>query len=63
MDMYSKISDSRIIMSDRETFITEKNINIVLRYSRGITNAEEKEVKDRIETFRKQLESKRDNKS
>lgn len=50
-------------MSDRETFITEKNINIVLRYSRGITNAEEKEVKDRIETFRKQLESKRDNKS
>ena len=63
MDMYSKISDSRIIMSDRETFITEKNINIVLRYSRGITNDEEKEVKDRIETFRKQLESKRDNKS
>ena len=63
MDMYSKISDSRIIMSDRETFVTEKNINIVLRYSREITSSEEKEAKDRIETFRKQLESKRNNKS
>ena len=63
MDMYSKISDSRIIMSDRETFVTEKNRHIVLRYSREITSDEEKEAKDRIETFRKQLESKRESKS
>ena len=62
MDMYSKTSDSRIIMSDRETFVTEKNKNILLRYSRAITSDEEKEAKDRIETFKKQLESKRNSK-
>ena len=61
MDMYSKISDSRIIMSDRETFVTEKNKNIILRYSREISSDEEKEAKDRLETFKKQLESKRSN--
>ena len=60
--MYSKTSDSRIIMSDRETFVTEKNKNILLRYSRAITSDEEKEAKDRIETFKKQLESKRNSK-
>ncbi|MCP1223555.1 hypothetical protein [Sebaldella sp. S0638] len=59
MDMFSKISDSRIIMSDRETFASDKNKNLVLRYSREITSDEEKEAKNRIETFRKQLESKR----
>ena len=63
MDMYSKISDSHIIMSDRETFATEKNKYIVLRYSRKITSDEEKEAKSRIETFRKQLESKRNSKT
>ena len=61
MDMYSKISDSRIIMSDRETFVTEKNKNMILRYSREISSDEEKEAKDRLETFKKQLESKRNN--
>ena len=53
MDMYSKTSDSRIIMSDRETFVTEKNKNIILRYSREITSDEEKEAKARLETFKK----------
>ena len=61
MDMFSKISDSRIIMSDRETFASDKNKNLVLRYSREITSDEEKEAKNRIETFRKQLESKKNN--